>query len=91
MGNISHRIGKETPAGAIRERLQGNKEARETFERFQAHLAANDVDLEKTPAELGPWLTMDSSTERFTGEFAEPANRLVKRDYRKPFVIPEEV
>lgn len=91
MGNISHRIGKETSPGAIRERLQGDKEALESFERFQAHLDANEVDLKKTPAVLGPWLTMDSSTERFTGEFAEMANRLVKREYRKPFVIPEVI
>ncbi len=87
MGNISHRIGTDTAPGEIRERLRGDKDALEAFGRFQAHLAKNEVDLATTPAILGPWLTMDSATERFTGAFAERANEFLKRTYRKPFVI----
>jgi hypothetical protein len=36
-------------------------------------------------------LTMDSDTERFTGEFSDEANRLVSREYREPFVVPAQV
>jgi predicted dehydrogenase len=91
MGNISHRVGKETPAGQIRERIQQDKDALEAYGRFQEHLAANGVNLKKTPPALGPWLTMDSKQERFTGPFADQANRYISRNYRKPFVVPEQV
>jgi len=34
---------------------------------------------------------MDPKSERFTGEFSELANKYVKREYRKPYEIPEQV
>ena len=91
MGNISHRIGAESSNEQIREVIKGEKDSLETFERFEDHLRANDVDLRKTPSVLGPWLKMDSSKERFYGKFSERANELLARDYRKPFVVPEKV
>jgi hypothetical protein len=63
----------------------------EAFDRFQAHLDANEIDLQRTPAALGVWLQLDPGTERFTGAFSEEANRLRTREYRKPFVVPEKV
>jgi hypothetical protein len=63
----------------------------ETFERFQEHLLVNGVDLQQTPRILGPWLTMDPQTEQFTGELAGEANALCRREYRAPFVLPEQV
>nr|CAX69037.1 Probable NADH-dependent dyhydrogenase of GFO/IDH/MOCA family [uncultured bacterium] len=91
MGNASYRLGKATRGGEIAERIQGQKELTGAFERFQTHLAANGIDLAKTPATLGPMLTMDPGTERFTGEFSVEANKLITREYRKPFVVPEKV
>ena len=91
MGNISYRLGEETPSSQIAEKIQGQKELTESFERFKGHLSANEIDLDKTPAMLGPMLTMDSNTERFVGEFSNEANKLVSREYRKPFVVPETV
>jgi predicted dehydrogenase len=91
MGNISHRIGAESSSGQITEVIRADKAALESFERFQSHLSANDVSLTETPAVLGPWLKMDSSKEMFYGSFSERANRLLSRDYRKPFVVPEQV
>lgn len=38
---------------------------------------------------MGAFLTMDSKTERFTGN--DKANQLLTRDYRKPFVVPDKV
>ncbi|HCO96567.1 MAG TPA: dehydrogenase, partial [Phycisphaerales bacterium] len=55
------------------------------------HLSLHDVDLNKTPMTLGPWLTMDSGTERFTGEFSDQANMYLSRNYRAPFTVPVEV
>lgn len=91
MANISYRLGKAAPPGEIKERIGGRKDLAGAFARFQAHLSANAIDLDKTPVVLSPLLTMDNDAERFTGEFSAEANKLVSRDYRAPFVVPERV
>jgi hypothetical protein len=91
MGNISHRIGRKMSPADILDSIKGNRDLVEVYDRFKAHLAANEVDLERTPATLGPVLTMDSQTERFTGDFSTEANMLLSRNYRSPFVVPEIV
>src|SRR6185295_13596729 len=45
----------------------------------------------QVPPTLGPWLTFDPKSERFTGTLSEEANKLVKREYRAPYVIPDQV
>ena len=55
------------------------------------NILVNGVDVKATPRILGPWLKMDTEKERFVGDFHEEANKLVKRQYREPFVIPEQV
>ena len=91
MANISYRLGKTAPSSQIKERISGQKELTSAYERFAGHLSANGIDLDKTPAILGPMLTMDSDRERFVGEFSEEANKLLSREYRKPFIVPEKV
>jgi hypothetical protein len=91
LGNISYRVGKTLPDREIRERIVGNTELSAAYERFQTHLLANGVDLDKTPATLGALLTFDPAAERFVGEFSQAANQLVSREYRAPFVVPEKV
>jgi hypothetical protein len=91
MGNISYRCGKESLAGDITDAVKANSQASESFERMKEHLVNNKVDLAKTPIILGPNLTMDPKSERFTGEFSELANKYVKREYRKPYEILEQV
>jgi hypothetical protein len=54
-------------------------------------LATNGVDIEKEMLTVGPMLTMDGKAERFTGDHAEQANKLIKDAYREPFVVPENV
>ena len=91
MANISQRLGAETQPGAISEMTKGSSQWTDAFERFQQHTKLNDVDLKKVPAVLGPWVTIDSRTERFVGEFAGRANQLCRREYREPFTVPEDV
>jgi hypothetical protein len=91
MANISYRIGQTKPMAEIKETIKGNAEMADSFERFVSHLQANNVDIAKTAAVIGPMLTMDTEKERFTGEHADWANMLVKRNYREPFVIPDVV
>ena len=88
-GMISHRLGQTMPAAAILERIQGNRLAADRFEAMREHLAQNGVDLSKSGAALGPWLAIDPQSERFTDHAA--ANALLRRDYRKPFRVPEQV
>ena len=61
----------------------------EALGRMDEHLAANQVDLKKTPATLGAVLKLDVKQESFRGNLA--ANRMLTRDYRHPFVVPKKV
>jgi len=91
IGNISYRLGRESSRDEVMEVIKGNKEMVDSYERFQEHFLVNGVDLKATPRILGPWLEMDTEKERFVGDFHEEANKHVKRQYREPFVIPEQV
>ncbi|MGV3663198.1 MAG: Gfo/Idh/MocA family protein [Prosthecobacter sp.] len=90
-GNISHRLGKKHVPGEILEQIKGDPLGAEAFERMQAHLGKNEVDLKKDMLTLGPVLKMDGKTERFTGDGTDAANAMLKNKYREPFVVPEEV
>ncbi|MBR90852.1 MAG: dehydrogenase [Verrucomicrobiales bacterium] len=87
-GNISHRVGKDASVEDIREAIKGDFAATEAVDRMIDHLAAkNEVDLKATPLTLGPALTMDTKKETFPGNAA--ANKLLTREYRKPYVVPD--
>jgi predicted dehydrogenase len=90
MANISYRLGQPSDGKGILQALGNDAELADTFQRFQEHLLVNEVSLSKTPRFLGPWLNLDPAAERFTGELSEKANVLLRRDYRVPFVVPEE-
>jgi predicted dehydrogenase len=89
LGNISHQLGRAVPAGETAEKIKGNALLNEAYGRMTEHLAKNGVNLSETPATLGVPLTLDSAAERFTGEESERANKLLTRDYRKGYVVPQ--
>jgi hypothetical protein len=89
VGNISYRLGKTQTRDEIADAVKNEKNVGETLARAEQHLAANLVDLQKTPAMLGATLELDQKTERFPGN--NEANKLLTREYRKPFVVPEKV
>jgi hypothetical protein len=91
LANVSHRLGKQEKPGAILERTKAQPELARAFERFREHLRENGVNLDATPPVLGPWVTFDAKQERFVGDFADAANQLSRREYRRPFVMPEIV
>ena len=95
LGNISHRLGSKTSAGEIRRAVQDRPMIAEAYQRFSQHLADNEVDTAVTPATLGPWLELDTSKEKFIGAgeygLTRWANELATRNYRRPFVVPENV
>ena len=75
----------------IKAALADNPEMLDSFNRMLEHLAANEVDLDKEPITMGPTLTMDAEKERYVGEYGDLANMFIKRNYREPFVVPENV
>jgi hypothetical protein len=89
LGNISHQLGHAAHTGELQEKIKGNAPLAEAYGRMTEHLAANNVDLSKTPAALGAPLAIDSAAEKFTGVNADSANALLTREYRKPFVVPQ--
>jgi hypothetical protein len=94
MANISYRLGTLSTPDQLREAIKDRgSEAEETLERYFDHLAANGIDWSKSEAVLGPWLEMDPEKERFVGtsHLTFWANQLLKGQYRKPFVIPDQV
>jgi hypothetical protein len=87
MGNISHRLGKPSSPENIHNELKSHWDMTDAFERFQAHLDANEIDISKEKVTLGPLLTVDPDKEEFTGPRAGFANKMLTKKYRKEFVI----
>jgi predicted dehydrogenase len=89
LGNISYRLGAPEPLAKKPAYLLKNKEAQETFARFEEHLKSSGVDLAKTAVRMGRELTVDPKTETFTNG-SKDANSLLARDYRKGFAVPNK-
>lgn len=85
--NISYVLGRKQAPGEILEKVKANREAADSFERMKEHLAKNGVDIAKEQLTLGEFLTMDPKTEKFIGNAA--ADKLLTREYRKPYVVPD--
>jgi predicted dehydrogenase len=90
-GNISYQLGTRTGWDQIRETAGKYKYMDGVLAGFEEHLRSNGLDPEKEDIYMGPELSFDSQTERFTGEHSEMANLFIKDSYREPFVIPENI
>ena len=92
LANISVLSGQPMGDSEVSKAISGNKDATECFDRFSEQLAYWKVDTKDTPWNMGPKLTFDPKAEKFTqGDNLKKANDLVKREDRKPFVVPAEV
>jgi predicted dehydrogenase len=90
LANISYRLAKEEPFNAKAKALGDNKEIVEAFDRMAEHLTKdNSISLDGQKYRLGRKLLLDGKAEMFVND-AE-ANKLLTRDYRKGFVVPEKV
>jgi len=58
---------------------------------LEGHLSAALCHLANISLRVGRSLTLDPEQERFVGDGADEANKLLKRHYREPYVIPENV
>ena len=89
-GGISHQIGEQASDAEIREAIASDTELyRDSYDRMAAHLRRNEVDIDQPALTLGPDLTMNPTTERFTGNRADDANALLKRQEREGFEVPD--
>jgi hypothetical protein len=88
-GNISYVLGTKMSADELEKSiatLKTSDNSKETLERTLAHLGENNVDMAATKLTVGPVLKCDAQNETFPGN--EEANKLLTREYRKPFVVP---
>jgi predicted dehydrogenase len=89
LANASYRLGEQVPFNPRTKAFGDNKEAYETLARMEEYLQENKVNLQEAKYQLGPKLTIDAPSEKVSNN-AE-ANKLLTRDYRKPFVVPEKI
>jgi hypothetical protein len=88
--NNSYRLGESVPFNAKAGKFGDVAEAYEHFAKL--HEITRDgcgVPENKDKYTVGPWLTFDPKTEKFTGDHADEANSLVRDPNRKGFEIPD--
>ncbi len=88
LGNISYRLGVDTKFAKPKD-LSDNKIVGDSIMTMLENTKAIGVDPEKTTLRVGPKLFFDPQKEKFIDNPA--ADALLTRNYRKPFVVPEEV
>jgi len=90
LANISYRLGEEVPFSPRSKKLGTNREVAETLERMEEHLnTGNKIQLDGLKYRLGRRLTVDAKSESFVDD--ADATKLLTRDYRKPFAVPDKV
>jgi predicted dehydrogenase len=93
LANISHRLGTQLAPPELKAQAGSRADVAEALGRFETHLAANGLDLAQVRPTLGPVLDFLPDEERFASgsdyDLGAWANRLIRDDYRPPFVVPE--
>ena len=91
LANISYQLGTNAPFNPRTRAFGDNRDAIETVERMEAHLsgAPHNLRLADLQLKIGPRLEIQAKTETFNGN--APANRLLTRQYRAGFVVPDRV
>jgi hypothetical protein len=86
--NISYRLG-ETKLVAGEAPFEQSAGGNDAYGRMAAHLKDDGIDLAKVPLRVGRTITFDGATETIPGD--SEATKLLTREYRKPFAVPENV
>ncbi|MFT5465184.1 MAG: putative dehydrogenase [Verrucomicrobiales bacterium] len=89
LGNIAMRVGEEVPFSEKPKHLGDNPQVAESWDQISSNLEGAGVDLGMTNYQIGPVLEIDQANERFTNN--DEANKLLSRDYREGWAIPNEV
>ncbi len=86
LGNVSYRLGTHKPF-STESPFGKNDPANETYRRFRDHLKDSGVALEGSNFVLGRAVELDPKTETCPND--PEAGKLLTREYRKPYVVPE--
>jgi len=90
LGNISYRLGTQVPGTERPDVLDRHEQVARSWEKITATVKGTlGLDLAAGTYQLGPTLKFDPAREKFVGH--PEADRLLSRDYRAPFVVPENV
>jgi predicted dehydrogenase len=89
LANLSYRLGESLPFNPQTKAFGDNREAYETLGRMEEHLRTNKLVLDDMKCRIGRKLTVDAESETFLGD--DEANRMLTREYRAPFVVPDKV
>ncbi len=91
LANISYQMGSNAPFAPRNRAIAENRDALEAVERMEAHLsgAPHSLQLANLQLKVGPLLQVQARTENFNGNAA--ANRLLTRQYREGFVVPDRI
>ena len=91
LANISMQMGTNAPFTPRTRAFGDNAQALEAVERMEAHLsgAPHNLRLADLQLKVGPRLEVQARTENFNGN--ADANRLLTRQYREGFVVPDRV
>jgi predicted dehydrogenase len=89
LANVSFRLGTVVPFDRRETVFNGNAAAVETLGRAVEHLENNRVPLDDSNLMVGAALEIDVQSETVRNNAA--ANRLLTRQYRAPFVVPNRV
>jgi predicted dehydrogenase len=91
LANISIQMSQNAAFNPRTRAFGDNRDAVEALERMEAHLsgAPHNLRLADLQLRVGPLLQVQARTEDFNGNAA--ANRLLTRQYREGFVVPDRV
>jgi predicted dehydrogenase len=89
ISNISYRLGKQSDPDAIKAAIGSDPAVTDSYARFTAHLAANNIKLDIDKATLGMPLKVNPDGIAFVDN--KDADALRIGTYRAPFVVPENV
>jgi predicted dehydrogenase len=92
LANVSYRLGENVAFNPRTRAFGDNRDAVETLERMEQHLSeGNNLRLADLNLRVGRRLEIDARTESVTGAGSDEANRLLTRNYRAGFVVPDRV
>ena len=88
LANIACLVGDSLSADQLGQMKTGDNEAQELLGDFEKTLAANKVSAQEQ-FRISPTLEFDPASEQFVGAHSDEANKLLTRQFRAPFVVPE--
>ncbi len=89
LANISYQLGTPAAFNPRTRAFGDNADANEAVARMEAHLTGHNLTLADQRLHVGRRLEIEAGSENFNGN-AE-ANRLLTRQYREGFAVPERV